>query len=244
MSFTVTPTAHIDNAAAPNSTYPYSAGMWLRPGSVAAGARFAFSIGENVSRNSLIMGMSGSSFIGSADNGTTGADATAGTGVVDRWSYVLIRWISATNRRIVVWNPDGSISSAQNTTNVTISGITRLRVGNRADNFISPNQCWNGAVADLWYTNTDIQEDGGALTSGLIEQIALRGPFSFRHIAHHICEFHSYRTHIGLSDRFNGREDYFGRFGPQTWTVVGTPTLSAHVPRASSFRGPRDVIGG
>lgn len=247
--------AYIENAASIITTYPFTLACWLNTSSTSA-TEMAMSIGSNTTRNSASIGTVTGNPSLNADNGT--ATQTTSTGASNPanspWHFMVGRFISATNRRVSILNSvAGTLGSsvpsvavhAQGTTNVTLSGFTRIRIGARADNTA---QGWLGGVAEAWYTNTDIQPDGLQLSDQTLIALALYGPLAVPSIFGDVIEYRSLRYGL-TSDQDNAGGVYYrvGTLGsPPVWTASGTPVLSVHPPARNALRAmtprPHDLL--
>ena len=223
-------TSSLENAASVISGYPVTMAAWVNATGVSNTGQ-AFSLGQNVTRNSFNLGQGSNVFAMTADNGTAFQTTNLGSvTTANTWSFVVCRFISATNRRGSSLLFDGGITHAQGTTNVTMSGLTRFRIGQRADNTAQP---WTGFVAECWYTNTDIQPDGLQLSSDTLVRLAYNGPFSIPSIANDVVEYRALRKCLTSDQDIIGSTYYnMGLIGGSrpTWTANSTVTLGQHPP--------------
>lgn len=96
-----------------------------------------------------------------------------------------------------------------------------------------------GQIAEIWYTNTDIQPDGAQLQNSTLRQLAFNGPFSLPHIAKDIVEYRSFRSR--LDSRQDTPEEVYHRGLRQTWTNTNGVTLGPHPPAVENQEGPLGV---
>lgn len=102
-----------------------------------------------------------------------------------------------------------------------------MAIGSQAS--ATPTEFFDGRMAEIWYTNTDIQADGLQLQDALLRQLAYGGPFSVPHIAKDIVEYRSLRVHPD-SRGDQPSEVYHGKFGRQIWTNANGVTAGPHPP--------------
>jgi len=217
--------ATLTNAASPITAYPFTVGCWVMPTATPGAAAGVYSVCDTGAAANL-WGFATTAANAWRLDSVAGGSAQFtdfGSITLGHWYYTLVRWISATNRRASVLSDDGTISSAQNTVSSSPTSIARIQLGD----FSSAGLNFTGRIGEFWYTNTDIQPDGGALENELLWQLALGGPFSVPHIAKDIIEYHGMRAEV-LAD--NGPDDYYGAFGRQSWTAAGTVSIGPHPP--------------
>jgi hypothetical protein len=95
----------------------------------------------------------------------------------------------------------------------------------------------DGKIAGLWYTNTDIQADGGQLQERTLRQLAFNGPFSLPNIAKDIVEYRGFRS--SLASRQDDPSEVYYRGTPPVWTNVNGVTLGPHPPAADLWVPPQ-----
>ena len=162
-----------------------------------------------------------------------------GTVTANQWAFVVARFVSATIRRMSVLQYGGSIAQGLSTTSDTPAGLDTMAIG--ALYHSAPTEYWGGDIAELWYTNTDIQPDGLQLQNNTLRQLAYGGPFSVPHIADKIIEYRSFESGLG-SDRDRPDEVYLGAGKTRpVWTNTNGVTLGAHVPLPGYYEGPTDA---
>lgn len=225
---------YLSNATPPIKVYPFTVAMWAYPFTANTQVTmWSIRPSSGVADVFSIYKTSGGSWETAAIR-STAAVATVGGVTANAWQYILVRFISATNRRISVLRSDGSTGHAQSTTSKTpTSGnLVAEEIG-----AISTANFFDGIIAEYWKTNTDIQPDGAQLENELLSELAYDGPFSIPHIAKDLIDYRS--LHEGLSsDEDEQGESYFGPLGLQTWTKVNAPILGAHPPLQSPYRKP------
>lgn len=231
----------IENTTTPIAAYPFTVGFWTKPTTLQFSYPFS-NVDMGVDNTSFYMLLTQSpnfAWQAGAQNGGSVESATTGAGqaVVNQWSYVVGRWISATNRRTATINSNGSAAHVQFTTNLTPTSIDRMILGtrNRLSGSTSP---YDGLIAEFWCTNTDIQPDGAQLDDDMLRQLAYGGPFSVPHIVKDIVEYRSLRV-VGESRGDQLGEVYFGAKGRQTWSNVNGPTTGEHPPLPYWYQRPR-----
>jgi len=215
----------LTNAASPITAYPFTIGCLVMPTATPGAAAGVYSVCDTgAATNYWALALNSANGLRIDSNAAGSVQTTTILTVTNsHWYYTLLRFISATNRRASVLSDDGTISSAQNTVSSTPTSIARIQLGDLS----SAGLNFTGRIAEFWYTNTDIQPDGGALENELLWQLALGGPFSVPHIAKDIIEYHGMRAEV-LAD--NGPDDYYGAFGRQIWTAAGTVSIGPHPP--------------
>lgn len=222
--------------APPVTAYPYTVGLWVYPtavnnatyliwwaqGSLASASNYAF-IGQSP----------GTDFSFAVDSGPGIVEAQGGTVVINQWYFCLARGISATNRRMAVLMPDGSVLHVQNTTsrtptpaNQTLGNLKRSGLNNFAQ----------ARIAEWWMADVDVQADGAQLNESTLRQLAFGGPFSLPHIAKNIAEYRRLRSRI--DSRADDAEEHFKRGVREEWTNTTGVTLGPHPPAADGYYGP------
>lgn len=229
MSIAVTGTQYIVNTSPAVLTYPISLGVWVRPTATTAfrGVWALTRTGDDTHRFALYT-WSSSQWNALISVAGTDTSTIGGTITANGWTYVVCRWISATNHRIDVLNNNGSTSHTQDTTSATPTSLTELAVGANS----AGSEAFVGSIAEMFYTNTDIQADGAALNDSTLRQLAYGGPFSVPHIVQDILEYRSFRKH---PFRDEPTEVYYGGKGIQIWTPTSTPTTGFHPPLPYSY---------
>ena len=219
------------NAASPITNYPFTMGMWVNP-TGSTETDYLFFIGEQTTDNGFYLNITAQDLKFFAYDGVDFPSAEISIATQGgSWSFVVMRGISATNRRLAVIKFDGAPAHAQSTTDVTLTApATHMSIGAAADGTI--NSPFDGLVGEFWYTDKDIQEDGAELDNSLLRQLAYRGPFSVPHIKKDIIEYRSFRTR---TINAYAPETYFGKLGPQTWTNTNGVTIGPHVPHAAPW---------
>lgn len=235
--------SYIENAASVITGYPFTmACAVINTGGVGTG--MCMSIGSNTTRNAASIGNISGNWALNADNGTafqTTVSTVQNPG--PPWVFILGRFISATNRWLTVVSAgesttSGMFDNAQGTTNVTLSGFTRIRIGARADNTSQP---WAGSIAEAWYTNADIQADGAATEQELAFRLAYQGPTSVPHIMPMLVEWKRLRRSNGDSSKIVYDDQYWNAglaasTSPPVWTPSGTVTLTHHPKQSDQYR--------
>jgi hypothetical protein len=223
------------NTAPAFTTYPFTIGLWATYLTV-SGTRSVWALSK--SGNNTLYFVIGANSSGQWMLTTGGTTITLGAAAADRWTFLIGRFISTTNRRFSVLDFDGTITHGQNTSSASPSP-DRMVIGGFYGTAAA--NLWNGSVAEFWCANADIQPDGAQLQDSLFRQLAFGGPFSLPGIAKDIVEYRSFRRGIA-SDQDAIGEVCFGRLGRQTWSNVGGATLGPHPPLPYWYRNPLDFI--
>lgn len=228
--FTAASSHNLLNSATPITAVPISVGAWVNLSAAANAVRSVFSISDTATTNNYwYLGMSTAELmqVGAAAGGAAVVGAVTTALVAGSWTFVLGRFIAADNRRISVLHPTGVIEHGQNTTSTAPTGIDAMSIG-ALQTSAGTTQPWDGSIAEIWWTNTDIHIENTQTNNNLVMRLAYGGPFSVPHVAQSIVEYRSFRSRI-LSTSESSGEVYFGR-GRQTWTNTGPPTLARHPP--------------
>ena len=229
---------YIMNSSAPITAAPFSVGMWVMAGATGATRTFWFlgSSAAATNRDCFLLRQNSTNVwhISVADSGAQ-TSAAAGTVTASQWFYVVGRFISATNYRIAVLQPDGSTAHAQGTISRTPASVDRSAVGIQA--VATPTQGFTGQVAEYWLASGDIQADGAQLQDNVLRQLAYGGPFSVPHIVKDIIEYRSFRTYPS-SEGDNLNEVFHGAAGRQTWANINGVTIGHHPPLPYWYEKP------
>jgi hypothetical protein len=225
------------NLASPVLTAaPFTIGLWCR----------ASATGEHVAvlSNTTSSTMWVSLEVASAtqwDLGTNADDAFVNGFTANAWTFIVIRYISGTNRRIATLTAAGTIAHAQGTTSQTLSGINQLRLGGFQSSASNTSDL-NGNVAEFWYTKTDIQADGAQLNDNLFRQLAYYGPFSVPYIGASVVEYRPFLQSRGSDTEITG-EVYYGASGRQVWINQNSVSVGEHPPLPGAYVRPGDRAG-
>lgn len=151
-------------------------------------------------------------------------DVAAGT-----WYYIICRSISVTNRRLAVLNSaTGLIEHAQDTGSISFSAATTLYLNTVINNAGGGAGSFSDqVVAELWYTQTDIQADGLQLSDHLLRQLAYGGPFSVPHVASSVLEYRSLRS-AQLNESAGG--ELYAQGTLPVWAAAGIRTVHPSLP--------------
>lgn len=236
-AFTAASSQYLENASPPVVTIPLTVGGWLRQNNTTSG-KSIWSLMDGTSATSngygVVIGLSCAMVLYNA--GTSNNLSISGN-TANAWHFFVARWVTTTNRQMAVLQPDGSFNTQSSVTSLT-PGVTpnKMRIGARA--LLTPDNFFEGAIGELWWTNTDIQPDGGVINEALFRQLAYCGPFSVPHIAKDIVDYRSLRS-LG-SDQDDIFDYYMGNKGRQVWTNVNGTTLGPDVPVSSLYVRPND----
>lgn len=208
------------SAAPVFTTLPFTAGGWARTLTIAAGSSALFSWWAALDVDTYEVYRSGPTL--RVWGGTTSTDVL--TLVAGRWFYFILRGITTSNKRLSAVDSLGTIGNGQSTDTASITPLA-YSVGAEGDD----SQPWNGDVAELWMTDTDIQPGGGVLDTTTLLYIAYNGPMAVPYIANNLVFYRSFRsTTDGV--RENAEDVYQGKYGKLTWTASTGITTSDHPP--------------
>jgi hypothetical protein len=217
----------------PITAVPFTVGFWVRP-TIVSVAQDLFSITDTAGTADYF------SVEKSAANtwgiGCNGIFSNVGTVTQDKWSYLICRYISATNRRLAVLNPDGSTSHVQSTTSRTPAGVDTMTIGAFEDS--GGPQSWSDAhIAEWWIADIDIQADAAQLQDPHLRNLAYYGPFWYPHIARNIVEYRRLGQSIG-SDTDKTGEAIYGKLGKSNWTNVNNVLPGLQPPVMPMYERP------
>lgn len=215
------------------SIFPFTCGAWVSSTSLADDSYF-FSVVASASSdaNRISFGSAGNQWNINMDGGGVGEDFTnsAGSFVVNTWYYVVGRYSSATNRRMIALHPNGAAQEVVQTASRT--PVNCNSVYTHCTPAFGFTHGWPGHIAELWWANVDIQPDGASLNTAMLRQLAYEGPFSVPHVAPNIVEYSSFRENRILRDYAT----YAGR-----WAHAGTVQIAPHPPLLARYRYPDDA---
>lgn len=211
-------------------TVPFTVGMWARPAGTGA-QKYMWSQVDTVAATGGRFGITqeASDVWGiEAFDGTTEEIATAGTVTANQWSYLVARFISASNRRLAVLDSNGARSHALGTTSLTPSGVDNMILGATQDTG-SFSGHFDGRISKLWICNADIQADGAQLDNAMLHQLAFGGPLSVPHIHKNLLFYQGLRLGNAPMGQVNGLEAYITTrtISPST---SGTIAMAADPP--------------
>jgi hypothetical protein len=160
---------------------PFSVGMWALVNTGAAAGGSFWSLCDTATNNNYFYLAHNTSWQIIAAAGGKNNSINVGTLVFDQWAYIVARFLSATNRRLAVLQPNGQAAHGQATTARAPTGLDTVSLGSRETSF--PAFFLTGIVAEYWIADLDVQKDGAQLNDNLLQQLAFGGPFSVPHIA-------------------------------------------------------------
>lgn len=235
IAFVGASTQYLSNSAPPAFAYPFTVGLWVKHTNVGSTTTmWSWADTGSTTEYCGIWQVSGGSVQVRINTGATlGAITLAGSASL--WTFVLARFISATNRRASSYVLGNAIAHGNNATNITPTGIDTMALGAHVTSSVS--QALTGSIAEFWWASSDVQNDGAQADNALVYQLATRGPFSVPHIAPNIVEYHSFRRSIDLYGDLR-RESYFGPQGRQVWSPTNSPTTASHVPLPAQYATP------
>jgi len=178
--------------------YPWTVGMWVKPAllgtirtfwcftSVAAADEF-IRIGQSATNTWNVV---------SAQPAITDSWGTVDQ---DEWSHVIIRFISATNRRMSVLKLNGEFEQANTVGSMTIDVGTAPVISLGATDHSAPTNFFDGDIAEYWLAYGAAHGDIGiastvAIDRALHTKIAFGGPLSHPPIAYGLREYWSFRA--------------------------------------------------
>lgn len=221
----------------PSTGYPFAVGMWVAPSTLGV-EKTLFSFADTASANNYleIRQSAANNFVVAAIAG--GAEATANAGInggANRWNFVLVRFDSATLRRIDALSPTGQTPSGNNTTSTAPTSLDTIALGARIASTTS--QYFDGLIGEFWYTNTNIQPAGGATQTPILRQLAFGGPFSVPRVGQNLVQYLSLRQHPTAP---LGEDFHIGAGKPwQSWGNGGGVTIGPHPPLPYWYSKPR-----
>lgn len=234
LRFTSASSQNLLNSSPGVVTFPQTFACWLKPVTVTACT--VMELGNTASASHWCgLGLDTTSGWGFEASATGGAGTTvyATTASAGRWDFCMIRWISATNRRISVLTEKGNVAHAQSTTSINPT-ITNFVLASSYSG--GPGFYFNGCMAELWRIAADVQPDGAQTENWFLRKLAYEGPFAFPHLRKDLIEYHAFRSAV-ITDRPN--EALYGLRGAQTYTIGGSsPAIDTHAPLLGSYRTP------
>lgn len=224
------------------TTLPFTVGCWVRPvGIGVAGAVWTVNHDTTNSGRYFVMFQNTDNlWYLEAVNGGASQDMTCGVPSANVWFFIVTRCIAAANRRMDVLSARGVYTTSQQTTSIAHTNVSpRMSIGCFDNGTAGNSLFYNGDVAELWYTKTDIYP-AGAIPKEMLWELAYNGPFgSSLGIANQISEYRSYRKHPIGGD---GADIYAGtRSGPGIWAnTTSMANIGEHPPLLPTYRGPQD----
>lgn len=226
--FTAASTQALTNAAPAVVDYPITVGFWFLPPANPASNATLWSLSDTATTSNYFK-----IYVNSSGNFNLSASTTASGALItttsvamtqDRWTYVMGRFISSTNRRIQTLLPTGQIDAAQGTGSRVLAGMDTMTVG--AMTHTSTIEHCSGSIGEFWYANADVQPDGAAIQDSLMWQLAYGGPFSVPHIADKIVEYRSFLE----SPTVNKLGLVYSIGALPTWINTNGAGIAAHPP--------------
>lgn len=208
--------------------YPFTVALWFYPTGL-SGNYGLWSLTNSVDQGHFLRYNDTQLSSYALDSGGFNFATCEGAVVPSKWNFALLRHISSTNRRLSGLSAAGDIVHAQNTVSRTPSGINSVKIAAEVT-FTGA-----GSIAEYWFANVDVQEDGAQLQNSLFLQLAHCGPFSVPRIVKNIIEYRSFRKHPICGEL---GEVYWGRFGIQQWTDNNGVTIGPHPPLSQEYVRP------
>lgn len=223
--------SYLLNTSPAITTYPFTVGFWAYWDG-ATGDRVAWALTSTTGQAyEIALNASSQWVLFAGTSSTTGTPAQA-----NGWTFLLGRFISATNRILFTFHPNGTVFQTQSTTNVTQT-VTQMVLGAYYDT--APSQVWSGGIAEFWYMNRDISPATTTMITNTARELKHRGPFSFTPYRSNIVEYRSFQACLSTDEDVLG-DVYYGSAGRQTWTKNGGLTLGPHPPLSPTYMRPAD----
>lgn len=222
--------------------YPFTVGMWYNLTAVGAVTRTLFAFSDTGTTNNylrIIMNSSEAMQAGARAGSTESQSTAIGAVVAGTWAFIVVRFLASNNRRIMVLDRAGLVSSTASVTSRAPTGLDTMTIGalSTSGGITDP---WDGAIAEYWLANADIYPDVIDLDQYFFRQLAYGGPFSIPLVAKNIVEWHSFRC--GPDTTFdNLDETYFGTYAPPNWVNTNAVSLGPHPPLPYWFQKPTDT---
>ena len=240
-------TGYLENAA-PNlvsTGFPLTMACWFRPtatpGAPSTICTYMDTAVANPPRMSIQIDATYHLGIFARDSAGTNLSTTGATSN-GSWAFVVARFINATNRRLSVLFPDGSLEHIQSTTSRSPTGLDAFTVGTYFDPGPTLFGQFPGLIGEFWYADADVQADGAQLSDATLRQLAFCGPFSLSFFRKSLVEYHGMNSSLP-SVRNAPHEHYVrGALSSSIWTKGGTVTLGHHPPLPARYETPRDTL--
>lgn len=231
-SFVAASSQYLLSSTTPITALPITVGIWFNLAAVANEPRTLWTVADTgtilshwsleMTSAEIVQIVVGNGVVPNSASITT--PIAAGT-----WNFAIGRFVSNINRKIAVLLNSGSVEHGSVTTNrAPAGGVDVVSIGARQQS-TGVDQFWDGSIAEVWWTNSDIQADGAQLQDATIRQLAYGGPFSVPHVAKDIVEYRSFRKYPSSEGDQIG-EFYHGGAGRQTWTNTNGVTTGPHPP--------------
>lgn len=224
---------------------PITMACWFNPSTVAAGFGMIQSFGDvaTAQQNRFIIYRNTANLvIESTAAGTSRTATLTSVLAAGSWYFVVGRFISATNRRICVLGPDGTITHAVNTNSSTPSGIDNYSIG-AGYNSGGPDTRFSGLIAECALWNADPQADGTQLNNDLLRMMAFGGPFStgMNYLRGNLISYRSLEKSTGASDDVSRDSLTDSAVDAPNWLNGTALSYGAHPPLPPTY-GNRRII--
>jgi hypothetical protein len=230
---------YVKNASSPlvSTGYPFTMAVWVNLTTL-QGQTIACLAASGVDTQNLRIesGATGTFSVTAQVSAGSTLATTTGVAATGEWTFVVGRFISATNRWIDVLFAKGAPEHVQATTSRAPTSLDTIGIGGRIS--LTPALFLSGLVGEFWYTDTDIQPDGLALNDVTLRQLAYGGPFSMANIVKDIVEYRSLLK--ALTSNGDDPAEVYSRGVPRVWTQSGVPTVGPHCPLPYSYKKPRE----
>lgn len=180
--------------------------------------------------------------------GTGVTTASNTTAVLNSWYFILARYVTTTNRWIVVYDPStGLVDQVQTvTSNAPIVGTLAVSIGGiRGSTIFLPSWAW---VGEAFYTDAELPFDpAAALPAEWVRKLALEGPFSLPLLSDDIVEYKSLLSGCATAVQTEQQSigESYSRIGLQTWanpyTAASVPLIAPHPPISSNYVRPSQI---
>lgn len=220
--------AYLRNTAPVITDTPFSIFAILTPRDIASHDIFELSDGTANNRYGLYSLVSTNTInFYALENANFGqAVIDLGASYIGQPLAVIMRGISHNNRRLAILNmATGAIFHAQNTNEADPALVTEFDVGGALSSIGTPGLAFLGDISELFYTATDIQQDGGPIHDMLLRRIVYGGPLSIPHIAAAIRTRGEYRSFRSRIVQIDPAEVVWGSHAPPTWVNTNGVTL-------------------
>lgn len=223
--------------------YPFTVGMIFSLTNVGTVQRALWSLSDTAtSTNYFEIRMNASEALFQVTASSAVAEEVTGLGftlIPNQWTFVVARWISATNRRISILHQNGRADVGSGTTSLNPTGIDLMMIGavstSQGRDAVS-STAWDGRIAEFWMTNSDAYPNSEEnVNRSFMVALRNRGPFAFPHIANNIVEYRSFRKHP-THENDNPDEVYYISSQAIRWTNVNNVRVAPHPPLVPQYQ--------
>lgn len=228
-------TSQLSAPVALATAIPFTVGMWSVPTSTNAGELcFITDVAKN---NYFEMIQGGGNWGVGCTQAGVAAQTFGGTVNINTPYFLLWRFITATNRRLDIWDyNNNAITSIQNTTSKT--PVTPTQTGIGADS--TGATFFAGNIQEFWLANIDVMKGGGVTDITLLYQLALHGPWSVPIVANAVQQYNPFIQTLGTGGMVQGEN--YSRGKPPFWTNANTVLAPQFAPLSPNYLRPSDTI--